>query len=463
MTAELRPTEHDAAELQVLLVEDDAGLQRQMRWALAPMETTVAVSRTDALRMFRDHGPFEIVILDLGLPPDADGASEGLGALSEMLAFAPDTKVIVVSGNSLRKNAVDAVGRGAFDFISKPVDIDELKIVIARARRMKALEEENRALKTEGVRESFGLIFRSPQMASVQRLIERVGTTDVSVLILGETGTGKEMVGRALHEASTRRTRKVIALNCASIPENLLESELFGHERGAFTGAVKQTPGKVELANGGTLFLDEIGDMPMALQAKLLRFLQDKQFERVGGRSSISVDVRVVSATNRALESLLSQSAFREDLYYRLNGVRIDLPPLRDREGDALLLAHHFLNQFSRQNGRTFRGFAEDGVHAIANHKWPGNVRELENRVRRAVIMSDGNFVTAADLELAEGAAAKQDLCLRVATEKVERALVTQALAVSRNNISKAAKELGISRPHLYKLMRSLGISGADE
>ncbi|HWU26299.1 MAG TPA: PEP-CTERM-box response regulator transcription factor [Rhizomicrobium sp.] len=453
----------EAEDFRVLLVEDDAGLQRQMRWALAPVETVSVDTRAEALRLFRDQGPFDIVVLDLGLPPDPDGATEGLKTLNEILAVAPDTKVIVVSGNAVRKNAVDAVGRGAFDFIAKPVDIDELKLVIARARRMKSLEEENRALRSEGAKESFGLVFRSPQMMKVQKLIERVGTTDVSALILGETGTGKEMVGRALHEASHRRSKRFVALNCASIPENLLESELFGHERGAFTGAVKQTPGKVELANGGTLFLDEIGDMPIALQAKLLRFLQDKQFERVGGRTSIAVDVRVVSATNRALESLLSQGSFREDLFYRLNGVRIDLPPLREREGDALLLGHHFLNLFSRQNNRLFRGFSEDGVRAIANHRWPGNIRELENRVRRAVIMCDGNLIAAADLELDEGTATKQDLCLRTATERLERMLVTQALAVSRNNISKAAKELGVSRPHLYKLMRSLGISGAEE
>jgi two-component system NtrC family response regulator len=463
MTLEMPADSTGADDVRVLLIEDDTGLQRQMRWALAPIEASIAGSRSEALRLFRDQGPFDIVVLDLGLPPDADGASEGLKALNELLTLAPDTKVIVASGNSVRRNAVEAVGRGAFDFVSKPIDIDELKLIIARARRMKALEEENRVLRTEGARQSFGLVFRSPQMASVQRLIERVGTTDVSVLILGETGTGKEMVGRALHEASPRRSRRFVALNCASIPENLLESELFGHERGAFTGAIKQTPGKVELANGGTLFLDEIGDMPIALQAKLLRFLQDRQFERVGGRTSISVDVRVVSATNRALESLLSQSAFREDLYYRLNGVRIDLPALRDRDGDALLLAHHFLNLYSRQNNRSFRGFSEDGVGAIASYRWPGNIRELENRVRRAVIMSDGNLITAADLELSDGVAAKQDLCLRTATEKLERTLVTQALAASRNNISRAAKELGISRPHLYKLMRSLGISGGDE
>jgi two-component system NtrC family response regulator len=463
MTLEMTGGAAEAEDIRVLLVEDDTGLQRQMRWALEPIETHIANSRAEAVRLFRDQGPFEIVVLDLGLPPDPDGASEGLKSLDEILTLAPDTKVIVASGNSVRKNAVDAVGRGAFDFIAKPIDIDELKLIINRARRMKLLEEENRALRTEGARQSFGLVFRSPQMASVQRLIERVGTTDVSVLILGETGTGKEMVGRALHEASPRKAKKFIALNCASIPENLLESELFGHERGAFTGAVKQTPGKVELANSGTLFLDEIGDMPISLQAKLLRFLQEKQFERVGGRVSISVDVRVVSATNRSLEHLLTQNAFREDLYYRLNGVRIDLPALRDREGDALLLAHHFLNQFSRQNNRVFRGFAEDAVRAIANYRWPGNIRELENRVRRAVIMSDGNLISAADLELSDGVAPKQDLCLRTATEKLERALVTQALAASRNNISKAAKELGISRPHLYKLMRSLGISGGDE
>jgi two-component system NtrC family response regulator len=461
-----RDDRHDARTPKgedLLLVEDDQGLQRQMRWALAPHRVCIANSREQALKQFKSEGPFQIVILDLGLPPDENGASEGLKTLGEILALAPQTKVIVASGNTDRKNAVSAVGKGAFDFIGKPVDIDVLKLTIERALRMFALEEENKALRAAGAQGIPGFVFGSPAMSNVQRMIERVSAADVSVLISGETGTGKEVVARALHEASPRHANKFAAINCASIPENLLESELFGHERGAFTGAVKQTLGKVEIANNGTLFLDEIGDMPLALQAKMLRFLQDRQFERVGGRSPITVNVRVISATNRPLEKLLAEAQFREDLFYRLNGVRIELPPLRDRGDDALLLAHHFLNLFSKQSYREFRGFADDAVRVITTYKWPGNVRELENRVRRAIIMCEGKLITAADLELAAPTDTPRSLNLKAETEKLERTLILEALAASQGNISKAAKELGISRPHLYNLMRLRQLSAEAE
>jgi two-component system NtrC family response regulator len=438
----------------ILLVEDDPGLQRQMKWALAPYVATVAGTRAEALRQFKSNGGFRIILLDLGLPPDQDGASEGLKTLEDILASSPRTKVIVVSGNADRANAVKAVGKGAFDFIQKPVDIDILKLVVDRAARMHALEEENRALRETANLSLPGLVYGSPQMGKVKRMIERLGPAEVSVLITGESGTGKEVVAHGLHDVSNRRSGKFVAINCASIPENLLESELFGHERGAFTGAVKQTPGKFEIADNGTLFLDEIGDMPMPLQAKLLRFLQERQFERIGGRATISVNVRVVSATNKHLENYVAEGKFREDLYYRLNEVRIELPPLRERESDAVVLAHHFFNIYNRTNHRNLRGLSDDAVAAIGAHGWPGNVRELENRLKRAVVMSEGPMVTAADLDLAQAEVEPRSLNLKIETEKLERALLNEALAVSQGNISKAAKLLGISRPHLYNLKK---------
>jgi two-component system NtrC family response regulator len=439
---------------QILLVEDDVGLQRQMSWALSPHDITVAGSRRDAVRLFRDEGNFRIVLLDLGLPPDADGASEGLATLGELLSFNPLAKVIVVSGNSDRANAVSAIGKGAFDFIAKPIDIDVLRIIIERARRVCELEQENQQLRKAASNNATGIVFSSAQMAAVQRTIERAGPSDLSILIFGETGTGKELVAKAVHEVSNRRAHKFAAINCASIPENLLESELFGHEKGAFTGAVKQTLGKVEVANKGTLFLDEIGDMPLAVQAKMLRFLQDQKFERVGGRVTISVNVRVLAATNKPLEKMVEEGTFREDLYYRLNGIRISLPALRERDGDALMLAHHFMNIFCHANYRTFRGFSQDAVRAISEYAWPGNVRELENRMKRAVVMAEGQLITAADLDLAPSGEDSVDLDLRSHTQRLERKLVQEAMAITQGNVSKAAKLLGISRPHLYSLTK---------
>jgi two-component system NtrC family response regulator len=439
---------------RVLLVEDDPGLQRQMRWALAPALVEIADRRSQAVEKFGDGAPFRVVILDLGLPPDENGVSEGMAVLEEILSIAPETKVIVASGNVDRTNAVKAVARGAFDFFSKPVDIDVLKLIIARAERMYALEEENRALRLAAKDALPGLIHSSSKMAQVVRMIERVGPMEVSVLVTGETGTGKEIVAKALHEASPRSGGPFVAINCASIPENLLESELFGHERGAFTGAVKRTHGRFELANKGTLFLDEIGDMPIALQAKVLRFLQERKLERIGGRDTISVDVRVVSATHRKLESLIGEERFREDLYYRLNEVRVELPPLRDRETDAVVLAQHFLNAYNRIYYRNLSGYTEDALAALASHTWPGNVRELENRVKRAAVMAEGRRITATDLELASSDADPRNLNLKQGVEKLEAELMRAALARSDGNVSKAAKLLGVSRPHLYSLMR---------
>ncbi len=439
---------------KVLLIEDDPGLQTQMRWALAPFEVDTASCREEAIRKFDAGEEFRIVVLDLGLPPDENGASEGLAALEEILSIAPETKVIIASGNVDRANAVKAVARGAFDFFSKPVDIDVLKLIITRAERMHALEQENRSLRDATAKGIPGLVHSSGAMAQVVRMVERIGPMDVSALLLGETGTGKEVVARALHDVSPRSAKPFIAINCASIPENLLESELFGHERGAFTGAVKRTQGRFELANGGTLFLDEIGDMPIALQAKVLRFLQERKLERIGGRESIPVDVRIISATHRKLDTLIAEGTFREDLYYRLNEVRIELPPLRDRESDVVILAHHFLNLYNRSYYRNVAGFTEDALTAISTHSWPGNVREMENRVKRAVVMAEGRRITASDLDLAVSNGTPRSLNLRTEIEKLESDLVREALARSDGNVSKASKLLGISRPHLYNLMR---------
>jgi two-component system, NtrC family, response regulator len=448
---------------RILLVEDDPGLQRQMRWALAPYETSVASSRAEALKQFRSRDGFKIVILDLGLPPDENGITEGLKTLEDILTIEPQTKIIVASGHTDRLSAVKAVATGAFDFFGKPVEIDVLKLIIERAQRMYELEEENRSLRESASQNSTGLVFGSAKMAEVQRLIERVGPSDVSVLIAGETGTGKEVVARALHNASPRRSARFVAINCASIPENLLESELFGHERGAFTGAIKLTQGKFELAHKGTLFLDEIGDMPLALQAKLLRFLQNQQFERVGGRVSISVDVRLISATNRPLEKLIAERGFREDLFYRLNQIRIELPALREREADPVLLAQHFLNVFGRSNQRQFVGLGSDAVAAISGHNWPGNVRELENRMKRAVVMAEGKLISASDLDLAAPLTGPKNLDLHAEIRKLEWTLVQQALNLSEGNVSKAAKLLRVSRPYLYNLMKSRQVVRQDE
>ena len=437
----------------VLLIEDDLGLQKQMRWALAPYQVDVASSRAEAIARLSANKNYRIIILDLGLPPDENGASEGLRTLDEILSSQPNSKVIVASGNVERANAVRAVGKGAFDFIAKPIDIEVLKLVIQRGLRMYELEEENRALRQSTASAHSGLVFASARMAHVAQMIERVGPMDVSVLLIGETGTGKDIVARALHSISPRHDEAFVAINCASIPENLLESELFGHERGAFTGAVKRTHGKFELANKGTLFLDEIGDMPLALQAKLLRFLQERRLERIGGRESISVDVRLICATNQNLERLIAEQRFREDLFYRINDVRIELPPLREREGDVVVLAQHFLNSFNRLYYKQISGFTDDAMSAMSSYAWPGNVREIENRVKRAVVMSDGKRITAPDLDLAEAKTKPRNLDLKTEVEKLEKRLANEALALSEGNISKAAKLLGVSRPHLYNLL----------
>jgi two-component system, NtrC family, response regulator len=393
------------------------------------------------------------------LPPDADGVSEGMHTLKEMLSLAPETKIIVVTGNNDRDNAVKAVSLGAYDFYQKPVDTDVLRLIVSRAFHIHALEEQNRALREANANAPFeGLIATDDAMLKVCRMVEKVAPTDVSVLILGESGTGKELIARALHTQSGRKNGKFVAINCAAIPEQLLESELFGHEKGAFTGAVKQTIGKIEVANEGTLFLDEIGDMPLALQAKLLRFLQNRVIERVGGRQEIAVNVRVVCATNKDLQALIAEQRFRQDLYFRIGEVSINVPTLRDRRGGPTVLAHAMLRKFSGVQGRPKRGFTEEATAALEAYGWPGNVRELENKVKTAMIMAEGALLTAEDLGLKESVDGGLLFNLKEVRTRAERQAIRQALAITDGNISRTSELLGVSRPTLYDLMDKYGI-----
>ena len=442
---------------KILLVEDDPGLQKQIKWSLGDYELVVAADRDTAIAQLRRHEP-PVVLLDLGLPPDADGATEGLGTLQQILSLAPATKVIVVTGNLDRSNAVKAIQLGAYDFFQKPFDPDVLALMIARALHVYALEQENRLLIAKQGVGLQGLITSSESMLKVCRTVEKVAPANATVLLLGESGTGKEVLARAVHELSPRTGKRFVAINCAAIPDTLLESELFGYEKGAFTGAAKQTIGKIEYASEGTLFLDEIGDLPMPLQAKLLRFLQERVIERLGGRGEIPVDVRVVCATHRDLAAMIREGGFREDLYYRLSEITVKIPPLRERPGDAVLLAQAFLERYAREMGRALRGFTADALGAIESHPWPGNVREMENLVKRATIMADGNQITAADLGLDAGEAETRTFNLRQAREQAERLAVTRALGHSDGNIAQAAELLGITRPTLYDLMAKIGM-----
>lgn len=437
----------------LLIVEDDAGLQRQLRWAYDGYEVIVAGDRASALDAVRAHEP-QVVTLDLGLPPDPDGATEGLAALAEILALKPDAKVIVASGHGARESARAAIAGGAWDFYQKPIDIDALGLIVARAFHVHALEAENRRLAATSAPAGLGgLLTAAPEMLKVTRTIERVAPADVSVMLLGASGTGKELLARGVHEASPRRGKPFVAINCAAIPETLLESELFGHEKGAFTGAVKTTEGKIEAAAGGTLFLDEIGDVPLALQVKLLRFLQERVIERVGGRRTIPVDVRIVCATHQDVDAMVADGRFREDLYYRLAEIVVRIPSLAERSGDAVLLARHFVTRHAAALNPAVTGLAADATAAIDAWGWPGNVRELENRVKRAVIMAEGRLVSAADLDLATPAATLP-INLRAAREVADRAVITRALAQADGNISGTARLLGVSRPTLYDLLK---------
>jgi two-component system, NtrC family, response regulator len=444
---------------KLLVVEDDPGLQRQLRWAYEDYEVTIAGDRDAALTALRAEEP-AVVTLDLGLPPDPDGVSEGFRLLGDILSLKPDTKVVIASGHNARESALTAIAAGAWDFYQKPVDIDELGAIVKRAFHVHRLEEENRKLRDAVPVEAHalgGLITAAPEMLRVTRTIEKVSAADVSVMLLGASGTGKELLARGVHEASPRRGGEFVAINCAAIPDTLLESELFGHEKGAFTGAVKTTEGKIELANGGTLFLDEIGDIPLPLQVKLLRFLQERVIERIGGRKPIPVDTRIVCATHRDLDAMVADGSFREDLYYRLAEIVVKIPTLAERPGDAVLLARHFLKRLGGSAGVTARELSPDAAAAIEAWPWPGNVRELENRIKRAAIMAEGKLLNAADLDLGGGDEEPMLLNLRAARDVAERAAIGRALSMSEHNISAAARLLGVSRPTLYDLMKHHG------
>ncbi|RSU50011.1 PEP-CTERM-box response regulator transcription factor [Sphingomonas sp. S-NIH.Pt15_0812] len=441
----------------LLVVEDDAALARQLRWAYEAYEVVVAGDRAAALDALRLHEP-AVVTLDLGLPPDPDGTSEGFATLRDMLAAAPATKVIVASGHGERASALQAIGDGAWDFYSKPIDIDALGLIVARAFHVHALEAENRRLAARAAPSGFGgLLYASPEMTQVARQLQRVAPANVSVMLLGASGTGKELLARGVHDASPRAQGRFVAINCAAIPETLLEAELFGHEKGAFTGAVKTTEGKIEQAAGGTLFLDEIGDVPLALQVKLLRFLQERVIERIGGRKAIPVDTRIVCATHQDVDAMVADGRFREDLYYRLAEIVVRIPALAARTGDAGLIARHFVQHYARTLNPAVTGLAADARAAVDAWGWPGNVRELENRVKRAVIMAEGKLVTAADLDLGEAGA---DLNLRTAREAADRRAIGRALAQADGNVSAAARLLGISRPTLYDLLKAYDLQG---
>lgn len=445
--------------LRLLIVEDDEDVRTQMKWALASeCDVTLAGDRTSALAELREHKP-PVMILDLGLPPHPASVEEGFAVLSEALAVDPFLKVVIVTGRAEREHALKAVSGGAYDILYKPIDIGELRTILRRARHVSALERENAELQLKAGDGDFeGMLGASPRMQEVFATVRKVASTDVPVLITGESGTGKELVAQAIHRQSQYRKGPFVVINCGAIPENLLESELFGHEKGAYTGAHMQRKGRFELADGGTLFLDEIGELSLPLQVKLLRFLQEQIIERVGGRDQIRVNVRIVAATNKDLKLAMQEGKFREDLFFRLGVVSIYLPALKEREDDVLMLAHAFLHRAVKENKKKITGFTQPAISAIIAYPWPGNVRELENRVRRAVIMAEGRKVRPADLELEEPAGRFEGMTLRAAREALERELIIKVLARQKENITRAAEELGISRPTLYELMEKLGI-----
>lgn len=440
----------------LLIVEDDSGLQSQLRWHFDQYETIVADNRQDAIAALRLHEA-SVIIQDLGLPPDEDGVDEGFKCIQDILRISPNSKVIVMTGKTDRDNALRAVAMGAYDFYQKPVDPNTLDLIVQRAFHIHELEDYNRRISVSQQEPLEGLITNDPQLLKICRQLEKISPTTVTCTLLGESGTGKEVMARAIHQLSPRKNKRFVAINCAAVPENLIESELFGYEKGAFTGANKTTIGKVETANEGTLFLDEIGDMPLNLQAKLLRFLQERVIERVGGRSEIPVDVRVICATNKNLEEMVKDGSFREDLFYRICEMTVMIPPLRNRLGDKVLLARHFKLKFAKEHGQNVTGFTPDAIAAIENYSWPGNIREMENKIKRAVIMADGKHITREDLGLAE--AGELSLNLRHVRQEAERGAILRALSMTDNNISAAAKLLGVTRPTFYDLIKKYGMT----
>lgn len=456
-----------AATPKLLIVEDDLGLCNQYRWAFPECQILFAHDREQALRIAQKEQP-PVVIMDLGLPPDPDGVTEGFASIDGLVRLTRGVKIIVATSHDDRAHALRAIAAGAYDFCEKPIDINILRTIVNRSLRVTELEEENhRLLEAIGPARIKNIITGDPGMIKLCRDIERLAANNVSVLLLGESGTGKEALAKALHDLGSRAKQSFVAINCGAIPETLLESELFGYERGAFTGAVKQTPGRIELANRGTLFLDEIGDLPHSLQVKLLRFLQDQVVERIGGRSPIQLDVRVISATNQHLQEGVESGRFRGDLFYRLNAITLHIPPLRARGSDPILLARFFLGRFCREYGRSVRGFTDDALAALGSHTWPGNIRELENRMKRAVLMSDSHLITAADLELSNTPEDITSFDLRGARARAEREVIQRAMARSDGRLSAAARLLGVSRPTLYTLLElhnlsSSAVSGSD-
>ncbi len=442
-------------ENTLLIVEDDPGLQSQLRWHFDQYNVVLAGNRQEAVAAVRLHEP-AVVMQDLGLPPDDEGVEEGFLCIQEISKLSPTSKIIVFTGNADYENAVRAVAMGAYDFYQKPVNTDALDLILERAYQMYALEQKNRDLQDQTGSYLEGIITADPVMQKICRTLEKIGPSDVSCTLLGESGTGKEVLARALHKLSPRKDNRFIAINCAAVPENLMESELFGYEKGAFTGAAKRTLGKFENADQGTLFLDEIGDMPLGLQAKLLRFLQERVIERVGGREEIPVDARIVCATNKDLKTMVQDGTFREDLYYRICEMDIHIPPLRERQGDKTLLSRFFLNKFNEQQKRNINGFSPEASSAIESYGWPGNIRELENKIKRAVVMCDDKHITSEDIGLDAGD--ELSLNLRQVRHEAEKAAIGHALTLTEQNISATAKLLGVTRPTLYDLMKKYNI-----
>ena len=451
------------AKKALLIVEDDLGIQKQLKWSFDNYQTIIAGDREEAITALRRFMP-SVVTLDLGLPPDPANASEGLATLKEILQLAPETKVIVVTGNDDRDNAIKAVAMGAYDFYQKPVDLDVLNLIIDRAFQLEQLEKENLVLNKNIAEPLKGIIATSEMMQKLSKMIEKIAPTNVTTLLLGESGTGKEVLAKAIHNLSDRSNKPFVAVNCAAIPDNLLESELFGYEKGAFTGAAKQTKGKIEYAEGGTFFLDEIGDLPFSLQAKLLRFIQERTIERLGGRAEIPVDVRIICATHQNIQKQIDEGGFREDLYYRINEFIVDIPPLRDRDGDAIVIATALLKRFSKENNKNIKGFNQPAAQLIENYEWPGNIRQLENKIKRAVIMAEDSLLTLDDLDIdylpdeTKQTEEEMPLNLKQVREVAETIAIKRALAYSNNHVSNAAKLLGVTRPTLYSLFSKYGI-----